>query len=141
MAFEVDAALALNGNRWAGLALLGELRRLAVGVLQYDAIRRVQGADERLEALCREIYTPPELAEVAQRERYWADRPLARQANLLRYLVQPYRKLVFALDRDLNVHGLATAITDERPWERTTNGTLRIDDLASFLAQADQLYR
>jgi hypothetical protein len=59
----------------------------------------------------------------------------------LRYLVQPYRKLVFALDRDLNVHGLATAITDERPWERTTNGTLRIDDLASFLAQADQLYR
>ena len=49
---------------------------------------------------------------------------------------------MFALDRDLNVHGLATPITDERPWERKpTNGTLRIDDLASFLAQADQLYR
>jgi hypothetical protein len=55
MAFEVDAALALNGNRWAGLALLRELRRAAVGMLQYDALRRLQGADERLQALCDEI--------------------------------------------------------------------------------------
>jgi hypothetical protein len=111
-------------------------------MLQYDALRRLQGADDRLQALCDEIYAPAERAEVAQRERYWADDPLGRQANLLRYLVQPYRKLAYALRHDLTVTGLATPITDQRPWERTpVNGTLRIDDLASFLDHAEQLYQ
>lgn len=141
MSFEVDAALALSGNTWAAVALLRELRRIAVGMVRYDALRELPGAQTRLDALRARIYSTAEGAEVAQRDRYWAAYGHDELANLWRYVVLPYRKLAAALGGDLVVTGLATPINPFRQWERTpTNGTLLVDDLGYFLDHMSALY-
>lgn len=141
MAFEVTAAMALDGNAWAGLALLRELRDLAVGKLRFDAERHLPGARARLDTVVAAIYTTPERAGAAQRTHYWARNPAQRKEVLLRYAVGPYRKLAAAFRRDLIVPGLATPITHGRPWESgPLDGTLVVDDLAHFLDVASELY-
>jgi hypothetical protein len=141
MAFEVQAAMALNGNAWAGLALLRELRDIAVGMLQYDADRHMPGAQAKLDTVADAVYTSAERARAWQRTRYWARHPASRQEALLHYAVGPYRKLATALRSDLIVTGLATPTTHGRPWASTpTGGTLLVDDLAHFLDTAAELY-
>lgn len=141
MAFEVDAAMALDGNAWAGLALLRELRSVAVGKLQYDALHRVRGARDALVRVRAAIYTKAELAQAAQRARYLAKDPAGGEATLLRYVVQPYRKLAKAVRGDRIVTGLATPGTSQRPWAaKLGSGSLWVDDLAYFLEHADELY-
>jgi hypothetical protein len=141
MAFEVDAAMALGGNRWTGLALLREVRDMAVGMLRLDAERGLPGAQATLATVTDAMYTPAEQARASQRERYWARNPVGRQESLVSYLVDPYRKLAAAFRGDLIVTGLATPTTHQRPWEgKPTNGTLLVDDLAAFLDVAAELY-
>jgi hypothetical protein len=141
MAFEVDAAMALDGNTSAGLALLREVRDIAVGMLQFDAERQVPGAQGRLETVCAAIYTSAERARAAQRTRYWERTPVSRKESLLQYAVGPYRKLATAFRGDRIVTGLATPITHPRPWAvGPTSGSLLVDDLAHFLDVAAELY-
>jgi hypothetical protein len=141
MAFEVDAAMALAGNVWAGLALLRELRALAVGVLVYNAQRGVAGAREQLDRVTAAIYTGEERARVAQHERYRSKSPAESEENLLTYLVKPYRKLVAAFQNDTIAIGLATPVTHQRPWAAPpTGGSLWLDDLAYFVTHAAAIY-
>jgi hypothetical protein len=141
MALEVMAAMALDGNSWAGLALLRELRDMAVGMLAYDAGRGIPGAREELESVSGAIYTSAERARAAQRKGVLARRPLLAEDAALSYAVAPYRKLAAAFRGDLIVTGLATPITHSRPWaSRPTDGTLEVGDLARFLDLATELY-
>jgi hypothetical protein len=141
MAFEVDAAMALDGNAWAARSLLVELRTVAYGVLQYDALRGVPGAQAELVTVRAQIYSPPEQAALAQLVHSWADDPVGREQALLRYDVEPYERLVRALETNLLVADLALPIKSWQAGERTpTNGTLSIDDLALFLDDARDLY-
>jgi hypothetical protein len=141
MSFEVQAAMALDGNAWAALALLRELRDIAVGMLRFDAERRVPGAQAKLDTVADAVYTSAERAHAWQRTRYWARHPASRQEALLQYAVGPYRKLATAFRSDLIVTGLATPTTHGRPWaSRPTDGTLQVDDLAHFLDTAAELY-
>jgi hypothetical protein len=141
MALEVTAAMALDGNAWAGLALLRELRDQAVGVLRFDAERQLPGAGVRLETVVDAVYSTAEQARAAQRTLYWARDPALRTEVLLHYAVSPYRKLATALRGDLVVTDLATPITHARPWASgPLDGTLLVDDLAHFLDVAADLY-
>jgi hypothetical protein len=141
MALEVTAAMALDGNCAAGLALLRELRQLAVATLEYEAGRLGGDAEGRLEAVRAAIYLPAERARAAQRSRYWLRTPELGRDGLLRYAVEPYRKLAAAFRSDLVVTGLATPVTHSRPWaSRPTDGTLVVDDVAHFLDIAGDLY-
>jgi hypothetical protein len=141
MALEVAAAMALDGNRAAGLALLRELREIAVETLEFDAQRRGSDAKRALEAVRAAIYAPAEQARDEQRLRFWQRTPSVGRESLLAYAVAPYRKLVSAFRTDLVVTGLATPVTHSRPWaSRPANGTLLVDDLAHFLDIAAELY-
>jgi hypothetical protein len=141
MALEVAAAMALDGNATVALALLHELRDIAVGMLTFDAQRRVPGAEARLEYVCAAVYTPAERARAVQRSRSWQRMPGGRTESLLEYAVGPYRKLATAFRGDIVATGLATPITHARPWaSKPTRGTLLVDDLAAFLDTAADLY-
>ena len=141
MALEVTAAMALDGNAWAGLALLRELRDIAVGTLRFDAELGLPGAQGRLDAVVDAIYTTAERERASRRDRYWTKNPAHRKELLRHYAVGPYRKLASALRGDLVVNRLATPITHARPWASgPLDGTLLVDDLAHFLDVAAELY-
>jgi hypothetical protein len=141
MALEVLAAMALDGNRWAGLAVLRELRSIALGTLELRAERGLPGADDTLATVSGTILTNAEQARVAEHLRSWERTPLLHAECLLDYAARPYRKLAAALDDDLVVTGLASPITHSRPWaSRPTDGTLVVDSLAAFLDSASGLY-
>jgi hypothetical protein len=141
MALEVAAAMALDGNSAVALALLHEVRDIAVGMLAFDAERHLPGAEARLEGVCAAVYTRAERARAAQRTRYWQRMPVSRTESLLEYAVGPYRKLAAAFRGDVVATGLATPITHARPWaSKPTQGTVLVDDLAAFLDTAADLY-
>jgi hypothetical protein len=141
MALEVAAAMALDGNTTVALALLHEVRDIAVGMLTFDAERHLPGARAKLDYVCAAVYTRAERARAAQRTRYWQRMPGGRTEGLLDYAVGPYRKLATAFRGDLVATELATPITHARPWaSKPTRGTLLVDDLAAFLDTAAELY-
>jgi hypothetical protein len=138
VSFEVLAAMALNGNKWAAIALLEEIQGLAIGEMRYRAL-----GDERkmrhLDRLLERIDDAGERAERAQRARYWERKPARRKEILEAYVHLPYMMLVRGLETG-TVGGLALPPSFSLTMFRPYVPELRLDDLAYFLAHADELF-
>lgn len=127
-AFEVMAAMANSGSKVALVAMLAELRDLALGTLRYDALLH---PDKRaaLASLYQRIMSPVELAERTQRDRYWSQHKAEQRDMLKKYVVAPYRLLAEGLKTG-SIPNVVAGGTVE---------TLSLADLLYTLAHADDL--